>query len=59
MNTRRIAAALRELAEAFEDDEDPPRAEPGPAPKRYPPRSTGLQIDDVTRQRARRLLRNA
>lgn len=50
MNARRIAAALRELADALEEAGPAPKAEPAPkAPK--------LEVDEVAKARARRSLR--
>lgn len=61
MNAARVAALLRELADELERDEAQPA--PQPARRAPPPRRPRpvpeMQIDEVTRAKARRVLRRA
>lgn len=56
MNRRRVAALLRELADELEQDDDPPAERPRPRREVLAPKPE-TPVDDVTRARARRLLR--
>lgn len=53
MNSRRVAALLRELA----DELDQPEAQPEPAKRRAAP-PPPKAVDDVSRERARRIIRS-
>ncbi len=56
MNRRRVAALLRELADELEQEDDPQPAPPRPRREVLAPKPE-VNVDDVTRARARRLLR--
>ena len=53
MNTRRVAALLRELADELDERE----AQPEPAKRRAAPPAP-KSVDEVTRERARRVIRS-
>jgi len=54
VNIARVVAALRELADAFEEAQQDPGA---PAPKKSEPRAVPAKVDEVGRARARKALR--
>lgn len=58
MNRRRVAALLRELADELEQ-EDAPKREPAPQRRQVQRPTPETVPDEVTRARARRLLRRS
>ena len=61
MNPARVAALLRELADVLERDEAQPVPQPArrATPSRRPHQVPQMQVDEVTRARARKALRRA
>lgn len=60
MNRTRVAALLRELADELEGDEAPaPQPTRRPTPPRRPRPVAQIEVDEMTRARARKVLRRA